>query len=55
MAVVINDFEVVAEPPAKAEAADRPDAKDQPDRPGPPDVEQVLRKCQERQARVRAH
>ena len=53
MAVVINEFEVVAEPPpAPAAAADK---QEKPAPPVPLDVERLLRRHEERQARVRAH
>ena len=56
MSVVINEFEVVAEPPAPtsggevAEAAPAPAAA-----PTPHDVEQIVRRQTERLARVWAH
>ena len=53
MAVVINDFEVIAEPPAaSADAASHVEA---PAPPSAPEVERVLRSLAERLARVEAH
>ncbi len=52
MAVVINDFEVVVEPPP-----DTPAAGEQPPTQAastPQDVEQIVRRQMERAARVRA-
>ena len=52
MAVVINDFEVVVEPPPPA-----PDSGEQPapvPAPTPQEIEQVVRRQMERAARVRA-
>jgi len=57
MAVVINDFEVVAERESTARAADAPsaDAASQPAAPTPREIEQRLRQQLERLARVKAH
>jgi len=52
MAVVINDFEVVAEPPPEAPAAGQPGV--QPATPTPEEIEQIVRRQLERAARVRA-
>ncbi|HLM58806.1 MAG TPA: hypothetical protein VK422_22070 [Pyrinomonadaceae bacterium] len=52
MAVVINDFEVVVEPPPPA-----PDSDEQPAQvpaPTAQEIEQVVRRQMERAARVRA-
>jgi hypothetical protein len=52
MAVVINDFEVVVEPPPEA-----PEAGEQPApqaAPTPQEIEQIVRRQMERAARVRA-
>lgn len=53
MAVVINEFEVVAEPPAQASDV----VAAPPPPPGPPAqvTAQVIRMQRERAARVRAH
>lgn len=53
MSVIINDFEVVAEPPP-ALVEDEPAAKPQP-RLGGEDVYRLLRRRLERLARVAAH
>ena len=54
MAVVINDFEVITEPPPVAGAAAPPGAESTPT-PASPEVERVLRSIAERQSRVEAH
>ena len=57
MAVVINDFEVVAEPQAGTRSADTPaaDSSTPPAAPTPREVERLLRQQLERLARVQAH
>ena len=59
MSVIINDFEVVVEPPAESEAAERSRAQPEgaPAAPpiGPRDVRDMLRRQARREARVRAH
>jgi hypothetical protein len=56
MAVVINDFEVVAEPPAAAPSgADSPSESPAAAAPTPQEIEQIMRRHRERCARVRAH
>ncbi len=52
MAVVINDFEVVVEPPPDAPAAGQQPAR--PAGPTPEEIEQVVRRQLERAARVHA-
>lgn len=52
MAVVINDFEVIAQPPAPAP---RPDATSAPPAPAPSDIEKIVQREMERAARVWAH
>lgn len=52
MAVVINEFEVVVEPPPEAPASGEQPA--QAAAPTPQEIEQVLRRRMERAARVRA-
>ena len=59
MSVIINDFEVVMEPPdgesgGGEAAANQPEAPPQPPM-GPRDVKDVLRRQLMREARVRAH
>ena len=58
MAVVINEFEVVVEPPPgtapPAETAPR-DGEQPPPGPTPHDIARLLARQDERQARVRAH
>ena len=51
MAVVINDFEVVVEPPEPSASGEQPA---QVPAPTPQDIEQVVRRQMERAARVRA-
>jgi hypothetical protein len=54
VAVVINEFEVVAEPPpAKAPDQARQEKPQEP--PSPHDIENVLRRRHERCERLRAH
>jgi len=55
MPVIVNDFEVVAEPaPPVAEAAAEAGAQAPPAAPTPHDFEIINRRQQERAARVRA-
>ena len=54
MAIVINDFEVIAEPPATPGASAPQDAEPAP-QPSAPDVVQVLRSLVARMLRVEAH
>lgn len=54
MAVVINDFEVVAEPPAPASEAPPPRSEGSAP-PSAPEVERVLQSLAARMARVEAH
>jgi hypothetical protein len=54
MAVVINDFEVVAEPPAGAERAEETAPAAAPAPPAPQEVELINRRLHERAERVRA-
>ena len=54
MAVVINDFEVIAEPPAASAGIASPHAET-PGAPAAPEVERVLLSLAERLARVEAH
>ncbi len=51
MAVVINDFEVVVEPPPAPDSGEQPA---QAAAPTPQEIEQVVRRQMERAARVRA-
>ena len=54
MAIVINDFEVIAEPPAvRRDTAVR--EAESPPPPSVPDIERALQNVAERQARVEAH
>jgi hypothetical protein len=53
VAVVINDFEVVAEPPPPDQAVDV--KVEPPTPPTPHDLENILRRQQERTSRLRAH
>jgi hypothetical protein len=57
MAVVINEFEVVAEPPRQSEGAPAPGrgSEPTPQASTPRDVERIVRRLHERHARVRAH
>ncbi len=57
MAVVINDFEVVAEPVAPNQAGAAPAAQGaaQPSIPTPREIGQMVRRQLERLARVKAH
>ena len=52
MAVVINEFEVVVEPPPAPSSSDEQPAPAAA--PTPQDIEQVVRRQMERAARVRA-
>lgn len=52
MAVVINDFEVLVEPPPEAPAAGQQPAA--PAAPTPEEIELIVRRQLERAARVRA-
>ncbi|HEX5705803.1 MAG TPA: hypothetical protein VFX96_00795 [Pyrinomonadaceae bacterium] len=55
MAVVINEFEVVVEPPARGEsAAEQPAAAAAPQGATPHDLELINRRLEERAARVHA-
>lgn len=53
MSVIINDFEVVAEPPPSPPPA--PPASDAPPPPAREAIEQALARRAERLSRVRAH
>jgi hypothetical protein len=53
MPVVINDFEVVAEPTPSESGADQ--AKDGTEKAGKPSLEEVFERFHERIERVRAH
>ncbi len=57
MPVVINEFEVVAEPPSSTRSADTSiaDETSQSSSPTPREIEQMLRQQLERLARVKAH
>lgn len=56
MPVVIHEFEVVTEKPARTDAADAGAAKATPPSPSTPnDIERIVRRLRERAARVRAH
>ena len=57
MAVVINDFEVVLEPPAKGDdqGASAGGGDSKPQGSSPRDIERVVRRLSERLDRVRAH
>jgi len=57
MTVIINEFEVVAEPPAAAKPSGTPtDANQQPKQPSTAhDIHRVVRQHMHRLARVRAH
>jgi hypothetical protein len=56
MAVVIHEFEVVAEKPPRTDAAAAKGAKPAPAPPSTPhDMERIVRRQLERAARVRAH
>lgn len=54
MAIVINDFEVIAEPPP-APGAPAPQDVEGPPQPSAPEVERVLRRLAERLMRIEAH
>lgn len=54
MAVVVNDFEVVAEQPPRADAPAEAGAQPQPAGPTPQELELIYRRMEERAARVRA-
>lgn len=54
MAVVINDFEIVTEPPAPAGSAAAPESEG-PSPPSAPEVERILHSLAERLLRVEAH
>lgn len=54
MAVVINDFEVVTEPPPGAERVEEAAPAAQPAAPTAHDIELINRHLHERAARVRA-
>ena len=54
MAVVINDFEVVAEPPPGAERGEGAATAAPPAAPTPQEIELINRHLDERAARVRA-
>lgn len=54
MAVIINDFEVVVEPPAETRPPDRPPEPAPPAPPRPQDIERIIRHFEERRARVAA-
>ena len=55
--VIINEFEVVAEPPTGGQGATEPPPVNKPATTGPTphDIERVIRRQKERSARVRAH
>ena len=56
MTVVINDFEVVTEPPAQNRQADGDNnGQSQAQPPTPQEIERVVQRQTERQARVWAH
>jgi len=55
MAVVIHDFEVVAEPPPPPTTAAPPAGAPSTGEPAPHDIARVMRRERERAARVRAH
>ncbi len=55
MAVVIHDFEVVAEPPPPPTTAPPPEGEPAIGAPAPHDIERVMQRERERAARVRAH
>jgi hypothetical protein len=55
MPIVINEFEIIAEPPASPPQGQEPSAASQPATPKPRDVQLVIRRQRERAARVRAH
>jgi len=55
MAVVINDFEVVMEPPAQAQTADSAQAAQPQGASTPKDIENIVRRQWERHERVWAH
>jgi hypothetical protein len=56
MAVVIHEFEVVAEkPPAEEQAGAAPAAGTPAPSSTPHDIERIVRRLSERLARVRAH
>lgn len=54
MAVVINDFEVVAEPPSGADAPQEAGTQAPSAAPTPHELELIYRRQEERAARVRA-
>lgn len=58
MSVIINDFEVVVEPPAESAGSQAPaEQEEAPPQPpmGPRDVRDIVRRQAMREARVRAH
>lgn len=55
MSVVINDFEVVAEPPPDSGNAPAEGAPAASPGPTPQDIRDIVRQQAERMARVRAH
>jgi hypothetical protein len=55
MSVIINDFEVVVEPPAQQQAPAEPSAPPPSLPMSPIDLEDILRRQAAREARVRAH
>ncbi len=54
MAIVINEFEVVSEPPP-AQAPDKKPPQPPAEPPTPHDIANVLRRLRERCERLRAH
>ena len=54
MPVVVNDFEVVAEQPPRADAPAEANAQPPAAGPTPQELEMVYRRMEERAARVRA-
>jgi hypothetical protein len=57
MPVVINEFEVIAEPPTRQSGAEKPATASTPTSPGPTphEIERVICRQKERFARIRAH
>ena len=55
MAVVINEFEVVAEPPKQDDSAPAAGGEAKAQAAAPRDIERIVRRLHDRLARVRAH